>query len=101
LRANLDLSRGLIVSEAVMMGLAPYLGRERSPDLVYDICSEVSAGNGIFLDLSPRIRRSRRICGVMRFPNFWPVLVLHSATRLLCLRTTRRNGTFYPIFGLP
>jgi 3-carboxy-cis,cis-muconate cycloisomerase len=51
MRANLDLSRGLIVSEAVMMGLAPYLGRERSHDLVYDICSEVSAGNGIFLDL--------------------------------------------------
>ena len=50
MRANLDLSRGLIVSEAVMMGLAPYLGRERSHDLVYDICSEVSAGNGIFLD---------------------------------------------------
>jgi 3-carboxy-cis,cis-muconate cycloisomerase len=64
MRANLDLSRGLIVSEAVMMGLAPYLGRERSHDLVYDICSEVSAGNGIFLDLlaahpaiTPHLRR--------------------------------------------
>ena len=49
--ANLDLARGLVVSEAVMMGLAPYLGRERAHDLVYDICREVSAGNGTFLDL--------------------------------------------------
>ncbi|HEX5612258.1 MAG TPA: adenylosuccinate lyase family protein [Burkholderiales bacterium] len=40
MRANLDLTHGLIVSEAVMMGLAPHLGRERAHDLVYDICRE-------------------------------------------------------------
>jgi 3-carboxy-cis,cis-muconate cycloisomerase len=40
MRANLDLTHGLVVSEAVMMGLAPYLGRERAHDLVYDICRE-------------------------------------------------------------
>lgn len=38
MRANLDMTNGLIVSEAIMMGLAPYLGRERAHDLVYDIC---------------------------------------------------------------
>jgi len=41
MRANLDLTNGLILSEAVMMGLAPYLGRERAHDLVYDICRKV------------------------------------------------------------
>jgi 3-carboxy-cis,cis-muconate cycloisomerase len=35
---NLDLSRGLIVAEAVMMGLAPQLGRQEAHDLVYDAC---------------------------------------------------------------
>ncbi|MEO7055872.1 MAG: adenylosuccinate lyase family protein, partial [Caldimonas sp.] len=38
MRANLDLTHGLVVSEAVMMGLAPSMGRERAHDLVYDLC---------------------------------------------------------------
>jgi 3-carboxy-cis,cis-muconate cycloisomerase len=35
---NLDLSRGLIVAEAVMMGLAPQIGRQKAHDVVYDAC---------------------------------------------------------------
>jgi 3-carboxy-cis,cis-muconate cycloisomerase len=35
---NLDISRGLIVAEAVMMGLAPQLGRQGAHDVVYDAC---------------------------------------------------------------
>jgi 3-carboxy-cis,cis-muconate cycloisomerase len=38
MRRNLDLSAGLIVSEAVMMRLAPLLGRQRAHDVVYDAC---------------------------------------------------------------
>src|SRR3954451_21269104 len=45
MRANLDLTHGNIVSEAVMMGLGPHLGRQRAHDLVYDIC-RVSAQKG-------------------------------------------------------
>ena len=33
----------MIVSEAVMMGLGPHLGRQRAHDLVYDICRKVVA----------------------------------------------------------
>ena len=51
MRANLDLTRGLTQSEAVMMGLGPVLGRQRAHDLVYDICRAVIAGQGSFLDL--------------------------------------------------
>jgi 3-carboxy-cis,cis-muconate cycloisomerase len=51
MRANLDATKGLIVSEAVMMGLGPALGRQRAHDLVYAICREVVAGRGSFLDL--------------------------------------------------
>src|SRR5581483_6070143 len=51
MRANLDLTRGLIVSEAVMMGLGPYLGRQRAHDLVYDICRKTITAKESFLDL--------------------------------------------------
>ena len=51
MRANLDITRGLIVSEAVMMGLGPALGRQRAHDLVYDICRKVVATGRPLLDL--------------------------------------------------
>jgi len=35
---NLGLTHGLIVAEAVMMGLAPLIGRNEAHDLVYDAC---------------------------------------------------------------
>jgi 3-carboxy-cis,cis-muconate cycloisomerase len=43
MRANLDITKGLIVSEAVMMGLGPHLGRQVAHDLVYDVCRQVVA----------------------------------------------------------
>jgi 3-carboxy-cis,cis-muconate cycloisomerase len=54
MRANLDLTRGMIVSEAVMMGLGPQLGRQRAHDLVYDICRKVSATGEPLLELLAR-----------------------------------------------
>jgi 3-carboxy-cis,cis-muconate cycloisomerase len=51
MRANLDLTKGLIVSEAVMMGLGPYLGRQYAHDLVYDICRKVVATGRPLVDL--------------------------------------------------
>jgi 3-carboxy-cis,cis-muconate cycloisomerase len=38
MRQNLDSTSGLIVAEAVMMGLAPKLGRNEAHDLVYSAC---------------------------------------------------------------
>lgn len=37
---NLCSTRGLIVGEAVMMGLAPFIGRQNAHDAVYDCCKE-------------------------------------------------------------
>jgi 3-carboxy-cis,cis-muconate cycloisomerase len=54
MRANLDLTRGMIVSEAVMMGLGPHLGRQRAHDLVYDICREVAATGAPLVELLAR-----------------------------------------------
>ncbi|MDB5774494.1 MAG: 3-carboxy-cis,cis-muconate cycloisomerase [Herbaspirillum sp.] len=38
MRRNLDLTGGLIVAEAVMMGLAPTLGRQHAHEVVYEAC---------------------------------------------------------------
>jgi len=51
MRANLDLTKGLIMSEAVMMGLGPHLGRQYAHDLVYDICRDVIATGRPLVDL--------------------------------------------------
>lgn len=51
MRANLDLTNGLVASEAVMMGLGPKLGREYAHDLVYDICRVAIKENRPLLDL--------------------------------------------------
>jgi 3-carboxy-cis,cis-muconate cycloisomerase len=51
MRQNLDLTQGTIVSEAVMMGLGPKLGRQRAHDLVYDVCRKVAATGRPLADL--------------------------------------------------
>jgi 3-carboxy-cis,cis-muconate cycloisomerase len=43
---NLKLSRGLIVAEAVMMELAPHIGRQQAHDVVYDACRMVNEKGG-------------------------------------------------------
>jgi 3-carboxy-cis,cis-muconate cycloisomerase len=40
MRRNIDLTGGLIVAEAVMMGLAPAIGRQEAHDIVYDACAD-------------------------------------------------------------
>jgi 3-carboxy-cis,cis-muconate cycloisomerase len=48
MRANLDLTGGLIVAEAVMMGLAPVLGREAAHHVVKHAC-DLALAEGIGL----------------------------------------------------
>src|SRR5213079_3085555 len=59
---NLDISRGLIVAEAVMMGLAPDLGRQEAHDVVYDACRVANDKNMTLADaLSADPRVATRI----------------------------------------
>jgi 3-carboxy-cis,cis-muconate cycloisomerase len=71
MRRNLDLTQGLIVAEAVMMGLAPHLGRQNAHDRVYAACREaLGQGRSLFdvLSADPSIRaalpeeRLRALC---------------------------------------
>ncbi len=60
MRRNLDMTHGLVMSEAVMMGLGPYIGREYAHDLVYDLCREALKTQRPLLDLlseHPEINR--------------------------------------------
>jgi 3-carboxy-cis,cis-muconate cycloisomerase len=46
---NLGMTHGLIVAEAVMMGLAPEIGRTEAHDLVYDACrTAIEGGRPLF-----------------------------------------------------
>src|SRR2546429_145654 len=47
---NLDMTDGLIVAEAVMMGLAPHTGRQQAHDIVYAACRSVNAEGGTLAD---------------------------------------------------
>lgn len=51
MRRNLDMTSGLIVAEAVMMGLAPTLGRQTAHDVVYDACRRASQEGSSLLDV--------------------------------------------------
>lgn len=60
MRRNIDLTGGLVMSEAVMMGLGPYIGREFAHDLVYDLCRESLTRRVPLIDLlaeHPQIKR--------------------------------------------
>lgn len=51
MRANLDLSKGMINSEAVMMGLGPSLGRQYAHDLIYAMCRKAIQTGKPLIDL--------------------------------------------------
>jgi 3-carboxy-cis,cis-muconate cycloisomerase len=57
---NIEMTGGLVMSEAVMMGLGPFIGREYAHDLVYDLCRESLAAKTPLIELlaaHPEIRR--------------------------------------------
>jgi 3-carboxy-cis,cis-muconate cycloisomerase len=51
MRENLDLTKGLIMSEAVMMKLGDKMGRNYAHDHVYDLCREVVKTGTPLIDL--------------------------------------------------
>ena len=60
MRKNLDITKGLIMTEAVMMGLGAKLGRNKAHDLLYDIARKaVQSGEHLLdaLEADPEIRK--------------------------------------------
>jgi 3-carboxy-cis,cis-muconate cycloisomerase len=54
MRANLDMTGGLVLAEAVMMALAPHLGRDRAHDAVEALCRAAASGELSFAELLSR-----------------------------------------------
>lgn len=50
MKKNIDKTNGLIVAEAVMMALAPHIGRQVAHDIVYDCCRQTIKNNISFVD---------------------------------------------------
>lgn len=69
MRANLDITHGLIVAEAVMMGLAPHLGRGEAHHVVKHAC-DVALTEGIgladALEREPAVTRHLDRAGIER-----------------------------------
>lgn len=51
MKRNLNSSRGLIVGEAVMMGLAPQIGRNQAHDVVYQACKTAIESDQALIDV--------------------------------------------------
>ena len=74
MRKNLDMTSGLIVAEAVMMGLAPHLGRNEAHDVVYEACRVVNEKGGTLADVlagMPEVasRLDREVIGRLTDPG--------------------------------
>jgi 3-carboxy-cis,cis-muconate cycloisomerase len=57
---NLGISKGLIVAEAVMMHMAPFIGRQQAHDIVYEACRTVNEKGGTLAEVlskNPTITR--------------------------------------------
>ena len=60
MRANLDLTEGLIMAEPIMLALGEHVGRQEAHDIVYDAAQGAAGGDGSFRDLlaaDPRFNR--------------------------------------------
>ena len=51
MKKNLDISKGLIVAESVMMALAPYVGKHQAHEEVYDACRKVHSSGQTLADV--------------------------------------------------
>jgi len=72
MRKNLDMTNGLIVAEAVMMGLAPHLGRNEAHDLVYEACRVVAEKGGRLADAlaaMPEVSRHLKLQALERLTD--------------------------------
>ncbi len=95
MRENLAVSKGLIVAEAVMMGLAPHVGRQEAHDAVYAACRVVNDRGGTLaevLSAAPEVTRYLDEAAIVRLTD--PAKYLGMAPRMvdLAVAASRRQG---------
>ena len=84
MKRNLGITKGAIVSEAVMMGLGPKLGRQFAHDLVYEVCQRAAKEDKEILELlweDERVRAAvdreelQRLCEPGNYLGYSEVMV--------------------------
>ncbi|OAL30870.1 hypothetical protein AYO20_08563 [Fonsecaea nubica] len=81
---NLNSTAGLIVGEAVMMGLAPFIGRQRAHDVVYQACQEAVQDKTSLLETLSRDKSIVDALGMDELRKLCdPVNYLGSSTRMV------------------
>ncbi len=63
MQQNLQLTRGLVNTEAVMMALAPEMGRGKAHDLLSEIAQAVGRGEGSLIDLLAKNEEITKVAG--------------------------------------
>lgn len=94
MRTNLGVTRGLIVAEAVMMGLAPHLGRTEAHDVVYAACRQAIAANAPLADVlnaNPAVNAHLSAAEIERLCD--PVNYLGSAARMVDRVVGAKHGS--------
>ncbi|KAF4447932.1 3-carboxy-cis,cis-muconate cycloisomerase [Fusarium austroafricanum] len=84
--ANLASTRGLIAGEALMMALAPHVGRQDAHDIVYEACKEtIESRNGA--NLLDTLKKDKRVTEYLSIDDLErlcdPVNYLGSAQRMV------------------
>lgn len=93
MRKTLDASGGLIVAEAVMMGLAPHIGRQHAHELVYGCCRKALTGGGSFIEAlqaEPEVAKHLDAAALARLTD--PVNYLGEAPEMVRRLLARRAG---------
>ncbi|EXJ57384.1 3-carboxy-cis,cis-muconate cycloisomerase [Cladophialophora yegresii CBS 114405] len=82
--ANLNSTGGLIVGEAVMMGLAPHVGRQKAHDTVYKACQEAVENKTSLLEALSQSKDIVDALGMDELEKLCdPVNYLGSSTRMV------------------
>lgn len=71
MRSNLELNGGLLMSEAVMMGLAPKIGKKKAHDLVYQIAGKAYKHR---LSLKDALLNDKKITSLFTFSELEELL---------------------------
>ena len=98
MKQNLAISNGLIVAEAVMMQMAPFIGRQQAHDLVYAACRAVNAQGGTLAEALAKDAEivkhfDRAALDRMTDPANYLGLAPAMVDRVLELRRGRASGT--------
>jgi Adenylosuccinate lyase len=90
MRRNLYSTKGLIVGEAVMMGLAPHLGRQGAHDLVYEAGKSAIEQNRTLLEVLEEIPSLAGITTPEQLAAFCDQLRYMGASQLMVDGMVRR-----------